>query len=101
VISGDDAEQRCAAPADHQNERKCSLLNDPLMRYEPVRAEQRERWQEAAQVRHARTATPVQARRGELVEVAPLTGLVERVLQNVWKRLGFPVWEPGFRPDDE
>lgn len=76
------------------------MLNDPLLRYELVKAEQRKRWNEAEQVRHARAATPDQPRRGELVEAASLTGLAERVLQNVWKRLGLPAREPGLRLED-
>ena len=76
------------------------MFNDPLMRYELVKAEQRERWREAAQVRHARAVTPDQSGQGKLVEAAPLTGLVEQVLQNVWKRLGLPAREPGLRPED-
>jgi hypothetical protein len=76
------------------------MLNDPLMLYELFKAEQRDLWREAERSRHAREATPDQAGQGESVEVAPLTGLVERVLQNVWKRLGLPAREPGLRPED-
>jgi len=70
------------------------MLNAPLIRYELVKAEQRARWQEAARARKARAATHDQAGRVEPVEAASdLTGLVERVIQNVWKRLGLPARE--------
>ena len=47
------------------------MLNAPLIRYELVKAEQRERWKEAAQARHARAATHDQPGRVEPVEAAP------------------------------
>jgi hypothetical protein len=75
------------------------MLNAPLIRYELVKAEQRARWQEAARARKARAATHDQAGRVEPVEAASdLTGLVERVIQNVWKRLGLPAREGGAPP---
>ena len=77
------------------------MLNAPLIRYELVKAEQRARWQEAARARKARAATHDQAGRVEPVEAASdLTGLVERVIQNVWKRLGLPARGTGLRPED-
>jgi hypothetical protein len=77
------------------------MMNDPMIRYHLVAAAQRERWQEARLARPARAATPDQAGLREQMETAPdLTGLVERVIQHVWKRLGLPAREAGFRPDD-
>jgi hypothetical protein len=94
----DDRQEPCeAAPCCSRattNERKNTILNAPLIRYELVKAEQRARWQEAARARKARAATHDQAGRVEPVEAASdLTGLVERVIQNVWKRLGLPARE--------
>lgn len=78
------------------------MLNDPLTRYELFKAEQRNLWREAAQFRLARAATSNAPERIKLVETAPnLTGLVERVIQNVWKRLGLPAREPASQPDEE
>lgn len=75
------------------------MLNDPQIRYELFKAEQRALWQEAARVRNIRAATRDQAGRVEPVEAASdLTGLVERVIQNVWKRLGLPAREGGAPP---
>ena len=72
------------------------MLNAPPIRYELVKAEQRARWQEAARARKARAATHDQAGRVEPVEAASdLMSLVERVIQNVWKRLGLPAREGG------
>ncbi len=75
------------------------MLTDPLIRYELVKAEQRARRQEAARARKARAATHDQAGRVEPVEAASAPkGLVERVTQNVWKRLGLPAREGGTPP---
>ena len=75
------------------------MLNDPLIRYELFKAEQRALRREAEHARRAREATPNAPGWIEPMEAAPdLSGLVERVLQNVWKRLGLPAREPA-RPD--
>ena len=74
-------------------------MNDPLIRYTLAQAQQRERWHEADQARQARTTIPDRVGLVEQMETAPdLTGLVERVIQHVWKRLGLPARELGFRP---
>lgn len=75
------------------------MMNDPLIRYHLAATQQRERWQEAELARPARAATPDQAGLVERMEPIPdLTGLVERVIQHVWKRLGLPARQPGSRP---
>lgn len=76
------------------------MLNDPLMHYQLITAELRERWQEAELSRRARATATNSPGRAEWVEAASdLTGLVERVLQHVWKRLGLPAREADFRSD--
>jgi hypothetical protein len=99
VITRNHEEQHRGAPEDQQNERKNRMVNDPLIRYELVKAQQRERWQEAELARQARAAPPHPPGRVERMEAAlDLTGLVKWVIQNVWKRVGLPAREGGSRP---
>jgi hypothetical protein len=62
------------------------MMHDPLIRYHLAKAQQRDVWQEAELDRQAKEATTDQS------------GLVERVLQNVWKRLALPAREAVSRP---
>ena len=76
------------------------MVNDPLMQYELFKAKQRDLWREAEQARRARAASPTPAGLlGQEVAVSDLTGLVERVLQHVWKRLGLPARAYGARSE--
>lgn len=63
------------------------MLNDPLMRDELVKAQQRERWR-AEGTQPARATTPNSA------------GLVGQVIQHVWKRLGLPARVPEARLEE-
>jgi hypothetical protein len=74
-----------------------TMLNDPVMQYRLIKAEQRERWRMAERARQASVAPQKQTEQVEPEEVAPLTGLIERILQNGWKRLGLPARQPGPR----
>ena len=75
------------------------MLNDSLMRYELLKARQRDLWRDVERARLARAAIHDQAGPIKQVESAPdLTGLVEWVLQRVWKRLGLPARETVSRP---
>jgi hypothetical protein len=75
------------------------MLNDPLIRYELFKARQRDLWRDVERARQVRAATHDQAGPVKQVEADPdLTGLVERVLQHVWKRLGLPARETVSRP---
>ena len=65
-------------------------MYDPMMSYYLAAEKQRDRLHEAKLDRQARAAAPDRA--------APdLTGLVQRVLDRVWKRLGLPAEELGAR----
>ena len=78
------------------------MMNDPMIRYTLAKAQQRAALQEAEQIRQARAATSDQAGLLEQMETgSDLTGLVERVIQSVWKRLGLPARESGFRQAGE
>ena len=102
VITWESAEQPCTAPERRRTEKENSMLNDPTMHYELFKARQRERWQKAEQARQARAATPDQIGPVERLETTTdLTGLAERVIQRVWKRLGLPARESAFRQDHE
>ena len=75
------------------------MLNNPLMQYHLIKAEQSERLRKAEQARITREAISNSPGPVEQGETAPdLTGLVERVIQNVWKRLGLPAREGGAPP---
>jgi hypothetical protein len=77
------------------------MLNNPLKRGELVEAHQRELWREAELARHAKATPPNPAGLVERQEVAPdLIDLVERVIQNVWKRLDLLARVPGARPEE-
>jgi len=62
------------------------MMHDPMIRYHLATTQQRDVWQEAELDRQAQKAT------------ADQPGLVERVLEHVWKRLGLPAREAVSRP---
>jgi hypothetical protein len=77
------------------------MVNDPLMQYQLIKAEQRERVRKAEQARNARAAASnAPGWVAQTENARDLTGLVERVIQNIWKRLSLPAREAVTRSED-